>query len=101
MRTIRTKVYQFGELSKEAQRKAVETLYLTEDRKVKITDSYEYPIFLKGMAGIIVKVTPEGANIWLPVYQGAKDYETAIHWFPFSCFQPTNEYEFKEDGTRF
>ena len=58
---------------------------MPENRNVTIVDNYHYAPGFKGTNGIIVKVTPEGCNIWLNV-NGAGSYEDSIYWFPFNCF---------------
>lgn len=60
-----------------------------QDRKVTITDKYNYAQCMQGMTGIITRITPEGANIWLPINQGGS-YFDSIYWFPFNCFEFTN-----------
>ncbi len=100
MRTIRTKVYQFSELSEQAKQKAIRDLFKDEKRLVQIINTYEYSIGFEGLKGVMTRVTPEGVNIFLSVNLAGK-YEDSIFWFPFNCFKPVIEYEFKADGSRF
>lgn len=100
MRTIRTKVYQFSELSEQAKAKALTILYKDEKRLVEITDHYEYSSGLTGLKGIMTRITDQGANIFLSVNLAGK-YEDSLFWFPFTAFKPVIQYEFKADGTRF
>lgn len=62
---------------------------MPENRNVEITDNYEYANGFKGLKGILTRITPEGANIWLPINQGGS-YTDQIYWFPFNCFESSN-----------
>lgn len=61
---------------------------MPENINVVITDNYDYN-GMRGLNGIITRITPEGANIWLPVNQ-CGSYFDCIYWFPFNCFEQTN-----------
>lgn len=62
---------------------------MPENRNVIITDNYKYSAGFKGTKGIIVRVTPEGCNVWSNINSGG-NYEDMIYWFPFHCIEQIN-----------
>ena len=56
------------------------------NQTVTIKDNYEYALRLKGMKGIIVKISDYGVNVYLSVFP-TLSYQDNIFFFPFTAIK--------------